>query len=420
MTLNLTTLPSGLRVVTDRVDTVESVALGVWTGVGSRDEDTTTNGVAHMVEHMMFKGTRTRTARAIAEEAEAAGAHMNAYTGREITAYHMHLLAEDFPLGVDLLSDILLNSTLPDEEVARERHVILQEIGTAHDTPDDLVFDLYQETAYGEGQALGAPILGHPGVVARMERATLAQYISKFYTADRLIVSAAGKIDHDDLVRAVERSFAALPGGSTHRRAPACYTGGEHRREKALEQAHIVLGFRSMSRTDPDFYTAQVLSTLLGGGMSSRLFQEIRERRGLVYSIYSFVNAFADDGQLAIYAGTGSVDLPQLIPVLCDEIRSVCDRVGPDELARAKAQLRANLLMGRESMMQRADHQARHLITFGSVPDIAHILGRIAAVGADDVCRTAARIVSSPPTLAALGPLNALESWEKLRARLAA
>lgn len=420
MTLSVTTLPSGLRIVSDRVDTVESVAIGVWAGVGSRDEDTATNGVAHMVEHMMFKGTKTRTARDIAESAEAVGAHMNAYTGRETTAYHMHLLSEDLPLALDLLSDILVNATLPEDEVTRERHVILQEIGTAHDTPDDLVFDLYQETAYAGGQALGAPILGHPEIVARMERKTLADYIRKFYTPGRLVVSAAGRVDHDALVREVGSRFEGLPSGAPHERAPARYTGGENRREKALEQAHIVFGFRGVPRTDPDYYAAQTLSTLLGGGMSSRLFQEIREKRGLVYSIYSFLHAFTDDGQFAVYAGTGAVDLPRLVPVLCEQLRAVTQDVTAEELSRAKAQLRASLLMGRESMMHRADQQARHLITFGRVQEISEILGRIEAVDEDSICRTARRIFTGTPTLAVLGPLGKLESYDDMLRRLAA
>lgn len=420
MSISLTTLPSGLRVISDRIETVDSIAIGVWAGVGSRDEDPATNGVAHMVEHMMFKGTERRDARAIAEEAEAVGAHMNAYTGREFTAYHMHLLKEDLSLGLDILSDILVNATLPEEEITRERHVILQEIGTAQDTPDDLVFDLYQETAYAGGQALGAPILGHSEIVARMKRETLAAYIHKFYTAQQLVVSVAGNLDHDALVRAAEEKFAGLPASAPHLRAPAHYTGGVHRREKDLEQAHIVLGFRGVSRRDADFHAAQVLATLLGGGMSSRLFQEIREKRGLVYAIYSFLHAFSDDGQFAVYAGTGALDLPRLIPVLCDQIRSVTQGVGAEEVSRAKAQLRASLLMGRESMMQRADHQARHLISFGAPPNMAEQIAKIEAVDAAAVCKVAQRIFSTAPTLAALGPLEHLEDWDILRNRLAA
>lgn len=420
MTLSLTTLPSGLRIVSDRVETVDSIAIGVWAGVGSRDEDPATNGVAHMVEHMMFKGTKTRSARLIAEEAEAVGAHMNAYTGREFTAYHMHLLKEDLPLALDILSDILINATLPEEEIVRERHVILQEIGTAQDTPDDLVFDLYQETAYPGGQALGAPILGHPEIVARMKRETLAAYIHKFYTSKQLVVSAAGNLDHETLVRAVQEKFEGLPDSAAHTRTRANYTGGEHRREKDLEQAHIVLGFRGVSRSDPGYHAAQVLATLLGGGMSSRLFQEIREKRGLVYAIYSFLHAFSDDGQFAIYAGTGAVDLPKLVPVLCDQIRAVTQNVTGEEMSRAKSQLRASLLMGRESMMQRADHQARHLISFGAPLDMAKQIAKIESVDAAAVCAVAQRIFSGTPTLAALGPLKALESWDTLRGRLTA
>ncbi len=419
MAINCTILPNGLKVVTDTVSTVESVAVGVWAGVGTRNEDPDFNGVAHMVEHMMFKGTKTRTARDIAEQAEAVGAHMNAYTGREVTAYHVQTLTEDLPLAVDLLSDILQNSVLADEEVARERHVIIQEIGTAHDTPDDLVFDLYQETAY-QGQTLGAPVLGRAEAIARMPRAALADYISKFYTPGRMVVSAAGNVGHADLVRMVEERFGGLGPDREADFSPARYTGGEQREERDLEQAHFVLGFRGVARTAPDYYVASALSTLLGGGMSSRLFQEIRERRGLVYSIYSFHQAFADDGQFAIYAGTGPEDLPALMPVLCECLRAVTQTVEPHELARAKAQMRAGILMGRESMLGRADQQARHLLTFGNVLDISDILARIEAVKVEDVVSMARRIFSGVPTLAALGPLERLEPYDWLTDRLAA
>lgn len=419
MTIETTTLPNGLRVITDTVPTVDSVSVGVWAGVGTRNEDPDFNGVAHMVEHMMFKGTKTRSARDIAEQAEAVGAHMNAYTGREITAYHIQALREDLALGIDLLSDILQNSVLAEEEVARERHVIIQEIGTAHDTPDDLVFDLYQETAYRD-QTLGAPVLGRAEAIARMPRTALADYIAKYYTPGRLVVSAAGNVAHAEMVRMVQARFDALPPDRSVPVTPACYTGGERREERELEQAHFVLGFRGVARTAPEYYVASALSTLLGGGMSSRLFQEIREKRGLVYSIYSFHQAFADDGQFAIYAGTGPEDLPALMPVLCDCLRTVAERVEPAELARAKAQMRAGLLMGRESMLGRADQQARHLLTFGKPLDITDILRRIESVTAEDVEALARQIFSGSPTLAALGPLERLEPYGWLTDRLAA
>lgn len=419
MTLHTTTLPGGLRIITDTVPTVDSVAVGVWAGVGTRNEDPDFNGVAHMVEHMMFKGTTTRTARDIAEQAEAVGAHMNAYTGRETTAYHVQTLKEDTSLALDLLSDILQNSSLAEDEVARERHVIIQEIGTAHDTPDDLVFDLYQETAY-RGQTLGAPVLGRADAIARMPRAALADYIAKFYTPGRLVVSAAGNIAHDDMVRMVRERFDSLPRDRPVDLAPASYTGGERREERDLEQAHFVLGFRGLARTDPGYYVASALSTLLGGGMSSRLFQEIREKRGLVYSIYSFHQSFVDDGQFAIYAGTGPDDLPALVPVLCDCLRAVTSEIGARELARAKAQMRAGLLMGRESMLGRADQQARHLLTFGTELKIPEILEKIDAVTRENVIAMAQRIFSGTPTLAALGPLEKLEDYSGLTSRIAA
>ncbi|MCB9978828.1 MAG: insulinase family protein [Rhodospirillales bacterium] len=419
MTIHLTTLSNGLRVITDTVPTVDSVAVGVWAGVGTRNEDPDFNGVAHMVEHMMFKGTTTRTARDIAEQAEAVGAHMNAYTGRETTAYHIQTLKEDVSLALDLLSDILQNSILAEEEVARERHVIIQEIGTAHDTPDDLVFDLYQETAY-RGQTLGAPVLGRADAIARMPRAALVDYIGKYYTPGRLVISAAGNIAHEEMLRMVRERFDSLSHDRPSDLSPASYTGGERREERDLEQAHFVLGFRGLARTDPDYYVANALSTLLGGGMSSRLFQEIREKRGLVYSIYSFHQSFVDDGQFAIYAGTGPEDLPTLTPILCDCLRAVTADVGARELARAKAQMRAGLLMGRESMLGRADQQARHLLTFGAKIEIPEILEKIDSVTRENVIAMAQRIFSGTPTLAALGPLAHLEEYSGLTGRLAA
>jgi len=283
----LTTLPSGLRVVSDHVPSMHSVALGIWSGVGTRYEDMANNGAAHMVEHMMFKGTKTRDALDIAQSIENVGGHMNAYTSREVTSYHAHMLENDMGLGLEVLGDMYKNSTLPDDEIERERQVILQEIGMCHDTPDDLVFDNYYETAY-PGQTLGAPILGSSNHVTNMSRQALTDFIKNFYTPSRTVISAAGNVDHDALVEKASTVFADLPKDIDFEPKPAAYNGNENRVQKDLEQAHFILGFQSFSRLDDDHYTAQALSTLLGGGMSSRLFQEVREKRGLVYSIFSF------------------------------------------------------------------------------------------------------------------------------------
>lgn len=420
MSTKITTLKNGLRVITDTVTAVDSVALGIWADVGTRHENMAHNGVAHMVEHMMFKGTPDRTALQIAEEVEDVGGQVNAYTSREMTAYHIHLLKDDLPMAVDILSDIIQNSDMPQEEVERERDVILQEIGMTLDTPDDLVFDHYQETAYPD-QALGAPILGRAGIIENMQRDTMMDYVKRFYTPGRLVVSASGNVDHDEFVKRVEKSMNNLPPDTAPIAQTADYKGGEHREDKALEQAHIVMGFRGVHRSDPDYYTAVALSTALGGGMSSRLFQEIREKRGLVYSVYAFHSAFQDDGQFVIYAGTGPDRLPELMPVMCDEIAKVTqDLMNPAELVRAKAQMRASLVMSRESMMTRANQNAKHLIHFGTTMDVQEKLHKIDAVTLEDMRGMAQRVFTTRPTLAALGPLGKLEEYERLSARLAA
>ncbi len=419
MTIRLTTLKNGLRVITDHVPSIDSVALGVWADVGTRDEDLAHNGVAHMVEHMLFKGTKRRNAVQIAEEIEDAGGQVNAWTSREMTAYHIHLLKEDTGLALDILADMLQNSTLPQEEIERERGVILQEIGMTADTPDDLVFDYYQETAY-PGQALGAPILGRADIISGMQREALEGYISRFYSPRRLVLSAAGGVDHDSFARMAEKLFTHLPADTEEKHPPAQYKGGEHRAEKELEQSHIVIGFRGIPRHDERYFAAVALSTILGGGMSSRLFQEVREKRGLAYSVFSFHSAFADDGQFAIYAGTGPDDLPQLVPVLCDEARKMFDTVTDNELARAKTQMRASLLMGRESMMTRANQQAKQLLNFGTVLDVQEKLDKIAAVSIAGIQALARQIFATRPTLAALGPLKKLEEYDDIVKKLAA
>lgn len=420
MSIKVTTLESGLRVVTDTVPEMETVALGVWADVGTRHEDLAHNGVAHMVEHMMFNGTPTRTSRQIAEAVEDVGGQINAYTSREVTAYYIHLLQNDMPLAMDILSDILQRPTFPDADLEKERDVIIQEIGMTNDTPDDVVFDYYQETAY-PGQALGAPILGRADIIANMKKDTLFDYVHRFYTPEKLVISAAGNIDHETFAETARTMFSDLPKDTHQPYVPAAYKGGDKRVEKDLEQSHVVLGFRGINREDPDYYSAVILGTVLGGGMSSRLFQEIREKRGLVYSIYSSHSSYHDDGQFEIYAGTGPESLNKLVPVTCDEIVKVMqDPITEAELNRAKAQIKAGILMSRESMLSRANRQAKHVINFGSAPDIAKLIAKIDAVTVYSVQKIAQRIFSGTPTLAALGPVKGLEDYEKIRQRLAA
>lgn len=417
MTIQMTKLPNGLRVITDTVEEVDSIALGVWVDVGTRHEDMKDNGVAHMVEHMMFKGTPSRNTTQIVEQIEDVGGNVNAYTSREVTAYHVHLLKEDMPLAVDIMSDIIQHSHMPAEEVERERGVILQEIGMNNDTPDDVVFDLYQKTAYPE-QTLGAPILGDPDIISGMSRDVMMNYVSRFYSPSRLVFSASGHVHHDDLVERISRSFTDLPQDHSDQPHDARYVGGDKREEKELEQAHFLMGFQGVSRKDDKIFAAVALATILGGGMSSRLFQEIREKRGLVYSIFSFHTSYQDDGQFAIYAGTGPEHLPELVPVVCDEIMKFAGSITEKELARAKSQMKANLLMGRESMMGRANQQAKHLIHFDKILDVQEKITSIDELAIADVATMARRIFATKPTISALGPLSQLESYEDIQKRL--
>lgn len=420
MTIQSTTLKNGLRVVTDTVETVESVALGVWCDVGTRHENMLHNGVAHMVEHMMFNGTPTRTSKDIVEQIESVGGQMNAYTSREVTAYYIHLLKEDARLAVDVLADMLQRSTFPDADLEKERGVIIQEIGMTNDTPDDFVFDLYQSTAYPD-QAIGAPILGTASIIEGMQKQTLFDYVQNFYTPKNLVVSAAGNVSHAEIISYVEEYFSDLPSDKENNYPAASYAGGDKRVEKDLEQSHVVLGFQGVGKTHNDYYTAMLLATVMGGGMSSRLFQEIREKHGLVYSVYASHAAYQDDGQFEIYAGTGPDKLPKLIPVLCDELQKIMQsEVAQDELARAQSQVRSSILMGRESMLSRANRQAKHMMTHGDEVNIQTILDKISAVKVADLHRMAQQIFSGKSTLAAYGPLESLESYDKIQTRLVA
>ncbi len=420
MSIQSSTLPNGLRIVTDTVNTVESVAVGIWADVGTRHENMKHNGIAHMVEHMMFNGTPTRSAQDIVQQIEGAGGQMNAFTSREMTAYYIHLLKEDISLGLDILSDIMQRPIFPDHELEKERGVIIQEIGMTNDTPDDLVFDLYQETAYPK-QALGAPILGTAEIVQGMPKQALFDYVEHFYTPERLVISAAGNVSHEEILALVEKYFTDLPKNTKSDFPKASYQGGHHYSDKELEQSHVVIGFQGVDRDQDDYYASILLATLFGGGMSSRLFQEVREKHGLVYSVYASHTGYADDGQFEIYAGTGPDKLPKLIPVICDEIQKIMnENVGAEELQRAKSQLRAGILMGRESMLSRANRQAKYMINYNKPVNIQHILNEIEGVNIDQIKRASQKIFSTKPTVAALGPLKELESYDKIQARLVA
>lgn len=415
--VRVTTLSNGLRVATDSMPGVHSASLGCWVGVGTRHEAAPVNGVAHLVEHMLFKGTERRSAYRISEEIEDVGGQLNAYTTREHTAFYAKVLQDDVGLAVDLIADMLQNSLLDEEELGRERAVVLQEIGQAADTPDDIIFDHFQTAAY-PGQAIGRPVLGAAEIVGGLGRQALADYLAEYYNGPSLVLAAAGAVEHDRLVDMAEQAFANLPDRPAPAPEPARYQGGEYRENRDLEQVHLVLGFESVSMHDPDHYAHAVFSTLLGGGMSSRLFQEVREKRGLVYSIYSFTGGYHDGGLFGIYAGTGEEEVAELIPVVCDELMRVADDISEAETARARAQLRAATLMALESSMSRCEHLGQQVLVYGRPVPATEVVARIDAVTRDDVARAALKLRASPLTLAALGPLDGLESFDRVKARL--
>ncbi len=412
-----TRLPSGLRVVTDPMDTVETLSIGVWVEAGTRDEPAGINGVSHLLEHMAFKGTERRTARGIAEEMDAVGGHLNAYTARDHTAYYAKVLKDDAELALDIIADILQHSTLDAAELAREQAVVVQEISQAIDTPDDIIFDHLQAVAYPD-QPLGRPVLGTEELVRAMTRDTVLDYMRGHYSAPNMVLAAAGRIDHDRLVDLAGQTFSALPPPQAAPVRSAAYAGGDFRESRDIEQVNLVVGFDGVAYGDPDYYAASVLSTLLGGGMSSRLFQEVREKRGLVYSIYSFTASYSECGLFGIYAGTGEDEIEELVPVMCDEIVGVTAGVADAEVERARAQLKASILMSLESTSSRCELLARQVVIYGRPMPVTEVVDRVVAVTPADVARVARRLFATKPTVAVLGPLSRAPAYDDIVGRL--
>jgi predicted Zn-dependent peptidase len=368
---------------------------------------------------MAFKGTERRSAAQIAEEIEAVGGHINAYTAREQTAYYVKVLKDDTALAADIIGDILTHSTFEPEELERERGVILQEIGQANDTPDDIIFDHFQEHAYPE-QPIGRPVLGSEEGIRQMPRTMLTGYMRRHYAASNIVVAAAGALTHKQILDLVNVHFTDLSSEVAPEMLPATYAGGEFREARDLDQVHIVLGFPSVSYSDRDYYPTLLLSTLLGGGMSSRLFQEVREKRGLVYSIYSFSSPFMDGGLFGIYAGTGESEAEELMPITLEELRKVQVAVTEAELARARAQVKASLLMSLESTGSRCEQLARQLQVFGRVVPTQETVAKLNAVTTEDVRRAAARLFRGAPTLATMGPAERVPVLADIVEKLAA
>ncbi|MTI09236.1 M16 family metallopeptidase [Curvivirga aplysinae] len=410
-------LSNGLRVVTAEMPFFASVSVGVWVGTGARAEEAAINGAAHYLEHMAFKGTTSRTARDIALEVENVGGYFNAYTARENTAYFLKVLKDNLPLAVDILSDILQNPIFDPEELERERGVIQQEIGQSLDTPDDIIYDYFQETAYPD-QAMGRPILGTSHTVQQMSRDNLINFMDARYRPRNMVLVAAGAVSHAELLKLAEDHFGNQQDAATPIIENINYQGGDFRDDKESEQVHFKLGFNGVAYGSEDQFPATILSTLLGGGSSSRLFEEIREKRGLVYSVYSYSESFIDGGLFGIYAGTGAQEISELIPVLCDSLNDCRHSINADELERAKTQLKATILMGMESCDARANQLGTQLLTYNRFWTMEELSRKIEAVSIEEVQQVAAKIFSTTPTLAAIGPLSNLESYDQIRGRL--
>ena len=422
MTIEEHTLSNGFRIVTEHMPGLKSASIGVWVQAGGRHERVEQNGVAHFLEHMAFKGTQTRSALQIAEAIEDVGGYINAYTSREMTAYYVRVLEEDAALGLDVLSDIILNPVFDPAEIEVERGVILQEIGQTLDTPDDIIFDWLQEVAYPD-QALGRTILGPSERVSAFSRDDLQGFVREHYGPGQMILAAAGAVDHDTIVRQAEALFGHLPGII---RAPetmelARFGGGERREMRALEQVHFALALEGPTYRDPAIYTAQVYASAMGGGMSSRLFQEVREKRGLCYAIFAQAGAYEDTGLTTIYAGTSAEQIAELSNITIDEMKRAADDMTAAEVARARAQMKAGLLMGLESPSNRAERLARLLSIWGRIPSLDETIERIDAVTTGDVRSFAAEMAGSAGTALALyGPADSAPSLDALRERLAA
>lgn len=419
MSARTTTLENGLTVVSHNMAHVETVSLGMWTRAGARDEEDNENGLAHLLEHMAFKGTRNRSAFEIAAEIEAAGGDMNASTSMETTAYYARVLRNDWQLALDVISDIVMNPVFAADDLTLEKGVILQEIAAAQDTPDDLVFDLVQNLAWPD-HSLGRDILGTPETVNTFSADNLVAYRAKHYTGSRMVLSAAGRIDHDALVDAARERFATIEQGKPASRTTPDYSGGDAARKRPLDQVHQVMAFSTPGYYDDDVYGVHLLASILGGGMSSRLFQEVRERRGLCYSTFAHVSAFADTGLMQIYAGTAPDKAAEFSKVATDVLLASTQDIEQAELDRARAQLKASLVMSLESPSSRADQIARQFLAYGKVPDVADILAKVDAVTTDDVKRLATATFSGASlSRAAVGDTSLLAQGNELAARFA-
>lgn len=412
------TLSNGVRVVCDPLPGWQTVALSVVAGRGARFEDEARSGWSHLLEHMVFKGAGGRSAKDIVEVIEAEGGHINASTGYERTSFQVRALAHGLDLGSAVIADLVQRPAMDAADLAREKQVVGQEIAEAADTPDDLVFELAQAAAF-DGQPLGRSILGTTGSIKGATPETLGGWRAALYAPDRLVISAAGAVDEDDLLRLTERDFGAAGAAGLPPPAAGAFVGGVRTVAKPLEQANVVLLLPAVGVMDPDYFALRLLAEILGGGMASRLFQEAREKRGLAYAIDAYSETYADVGVLGVFAGCDARDAAELAEVTVGELRGMLEPVGAAELARAKAQLKGGMFMGRESALARAEHAAGQVLLFGRALDPEAVAAEVDAVTADQLADLTRKILApGKAAVAILGPKAALGAAETFQASL--
>ena len=412
MEINLSKLANGLRIATVERPQTETVSLGIWVNTGSSCETEAINGISHFVEHMVFKGTKSRNALQISEDIENVGGQTNAYTSREFTVFYAKMLKGDIELAIDVLSELVMSPSFDAKEMAKEKEVVVQEIKQTNDDPSDIVFDYFQSTAFSD-QALGMSILGPAEKVRGFDADKLREYMRHNYAAENIMVVAVGNLKHNDFVKMVEDRMSNLHPHTDFVRDPQVYTGGQFIKTRDIEQAQVLLGFKGINYGHPLYYPTSILSTLFGGSMSSRLFQEIREKRGLVYSVYSFTNTYTQTGLFGIYAGLNQEEIKNYVPVVADEVKKIVnDYVTDKELNRVKVQLKASILMALESSSSTAEVVARQQLVHNRFIPVDEIVEKIESVGKEDILQAARQIFGGKPTYTLLGNLDKYPDYE--------
>jgi len=415
--IEITTLSNGLMVATERMPAIATATLGVWVGTGSRHERPHEHGLSHLIEHMAFKGTARRSARQIAEDIENVGGDINAATSVEYTSYTARVLGENVDVALDVLGDILIHSAFDANELAREKGVILQEYAAVEDTPDDLIYDAFMETAFSR-QAVGRPILGTPETIKSFDEATIRAFLAREYTPGKMVLAAAGDVEHARIVDMAERFFGGMPSVAPEAPESGRYTGGERRIPRKLEQANLVLGLPGLSFKDPGYYAVHLFAHMLGGGLTSRLWHEVRETRGLAYSIDSFHWPFSDCGLFGIGAGTAGSDVRELMDVTLACMAQATRDISEIELVRAKAQMKVALLTALETPGGRIERVARQLLSWGRVVASEEIVKKVDALEVEHVREAGRQLLQGAPTLAAIGPIKGLPSLDDIASGL--